>query len=288
MSASRIRNLLGSSLAMGIAAVAAGATAAWLGARYLHQRAGELELETRERYSPAPYIVASRDVDRGQLIDQSLLAIRSIPRSFAPVDAVAPEAASSLIGARAAIAIRRGTPVVQAALARAATRTRLSETLPVGMRALTIEVDQVNSISGHLAAGDWVDLYYSRARGSGALLAPLMQRVQVLATGDVTQPLDALPAAVDLHEFSSLTLLVSAEDAQRIVLAEQTGRITVLLRRPEDEHRVISRPVDSTNLLLPTGMRDSRDHPRSQPVELLVGGNGGTPARSWLVPGDDA
>lgn len=85
-----------------------------------------------------------------------------------------------------AISIRRGTPVVPSALVPQAARDRLSEQLPDGMRAMTIQVDQLNALSGHLKAGDSVDLYYSRVRGSGAVLVPLMQRVPVLATGDMT------------------------------------------------------------------------------------------------------
>jgi Flp pilus assembly protein CpaB len=36
-------------------------------------------------------------------------------------------------------------------------------------KALTIAVDQVNSQAGNLMPGDWVDLYYSRSEGDGAM-----------------------------------------------------------------------------------------------------------------------
>jgi pilus assembly protein CpaB len=285
MDSSKLRMLMQSNLALGSVALAAGILAAWLGARQLDLRAARLEQDLSRKYATASIVVASRDVPKGQLLDASLLSIRSMPRAFAPADALAPDSAGLLIGARAAIGIRRGTPVVQAALMPQGRGAKLSESLPDGMRALTIQVDQLNSISGHLEAGDMVDLHYSRNRGNGAVLVPLLLRVTVLATGHVTQADDPDGQA---GEFTSVTLLVSAADAKRVVLAEQTGRLTLLLRHGADEGEPDRRIVDSAELL-----RTPRAGPQvagqaTASVELLVGGNGGVPARSWLVPGEGA
>jgi pilus assembly protein CpaB len=284
----QLGSLLRSNLLLGVAATLAGVLAAWLGARQLNQRIASMELEVSRRYVTAPYIVASRDVPRGQKLDASLLSIRSMPRAFAPADALAPDDASLLIGGRTAVGIRRGTPVVQAAVLPATAAGRLSEQLPDGLRALTIQVDQLNAISGHLEAGDRVDLYYSRTRGNGAVLVPLLQKVRVLATGEVTEtqirsrPVDQLPA-----EFSSVTLLVTATDAQRVVLAEQTGHLTLLLRGTADEGLLEPRTFNSSDLLKP--VQSSQRYRRSTPaVELLIGGNGITPSRSWLATGEGA
>lgn len=285
----RLRGLLESNLLLAAVALAAGVLAAWLGSRQLAQRAADIEQQAKSRYATAQYIVASRDVARGESIEAKLLSIRTMPRAFAPADALAPDAASLLIGGRAAIAIRRGSPVVQAALLREPTRERLSESLPDGKRALTIQVDQLNAISGHLEAGDNVDLYYSRPRGNGAVLVPLMQRVQVLATGDVTQmQLESRAGDQQDIDFSSVTLLVSAADAERVVLAEQTGRLTLLLRRPTDDGLRDARALDSAELLKSARASTHRDPQHSLPVELLVGGNGVAPARSWLSTGEGA
>jgi pilus assembly protein CpaB len=284
----QLSSLLQSNLLLGAAAVLAGALAAWLGARQLNQRISSVELEVSRRYATAPYIVASRDVSRGQKLDASLLSIRSMPRAFAPADALAPEDASLLIGGRTAVGIRRGTPVVQAAVLPSTAGERLSEHLPDGLRALTIQVDQLNAISGHLEAGDRVDLYYSRTRGTGAVLVPLLQKVRVLATGEVTETQIRSRTAEQLPaEFSSVTLLVTSTDAQRVVLAEQTGNLTLLLRGTADEGLLEPRTFNSSELLKPV-QASLRYQPSAPPVELLIGGNGITPSRSWLVPGEGA
>jgi pilus assembly protein CpaB len=288
MDISSLRVLLQSNLLLGITALAAGALAAWLGARHLDQRAVSLEREARQRYATAPYIVASRDVPKGQKLDASLLSVRSMPRAYAPVDALGPDDAGQLIGSRIAVPIRRGTPVVRAALLAQSARERLSEQLPTGMRAMTIQVDQLNAISGHLEAGDTVDIFYSQARGSGAVLAPLLQRICVLATGEVTQSQLQSQEPEQHADFSSVTLLLSATDAQRVVLAEQTGRLTLLLRNASDKAFLNASSVNSSELLAPARAERLRAGPSSLPVELLVGGNGGVPARSWLRTGEGA
>jgi pilus assembly protein CpaB len=289
MDTSNLRGVFQSNLVLGALALTAGILAAWLGARQLNMRAASLEQEARRRYATSRYIVASRDLSRGQAIDSSSLSIRSMPAAFAPADALAPEAAGLLLGGRAAVAIRRGTVVVQSVVSAAPNRERLSEQLPDGMRALTIQVDQLNAISGHLEAGDVVDLFYSHMQGNGAVLVPLLQRVRVLATGELTEDeLKSRPIEQQTGDFSSATLLVSATDAQRVVLAEQTGRLTLLLRRGADESSLAPRPFDSRNLLSPSGANPRRGIRNTAPVELLVGGNGGLPARSWLAPGEGA
>ncbi|MFO1504453.1 MAG: Flp pilus assembly protein CpaB [Steroidobacteraceae bacterium] len=288
METSVLRRLLQSNLLLAALALAAGLLAAWLGARHLSERSVALEREARQRYATSPYIVASRDLAKGQTIDASLLSIRSMPKAYAPTDALSPAEAGRLIGQRAAVGIRRGTPVMTTLL-RESAAARLSEELPEGMRALTIQVDLLNAVSGHLTAGDTVDLYYSRTRGSGAVLVPLLQRVHVLATGDTTEArLDAASAAQAAGEFTAVTLLVSPTDAQRVVLAEQTGRLTVLLRHAADQKLLDARLFDSSELLRP-GHADIRGSRRpSDPVELLVGGTGGAPLRSWISPGEGA
>jgi pilus assembly protein CpaB len=288
MDISPLRRLFQSNLLLAIAALGAGLLAAWLGSRHLNQRTAELEQQFRQRYATAPYVVASRDVPKGQRLDASLLSVRAMPTTFAPVDAMGPREAGLLIGGRTAIPIRRGTPVVQAALVPQATRERLSEKLPDGMRAMTIQVDQLNAISGHLEAGDSVDIYYSQARGNGAALVPLLQRVPVLATGDVTQSELQGQSEEQRIDFSSVTLLVSAADAQRVVLGEQTGRLTLLLRRATDTGLLDATSVDSAQLFSPANALHSHPHAITSRVELLTGGNGGSPTRSWLHTGEGA
>ena len=263
-------------------ALLAGIAGAYLAHRYLGARADAAETAIRNRYKTMSVVVAASDLARGETLQAGLLAARQMPLEFLPSDAVPAAHAGELIGGRTAIDIRRGMPVVRAALAAASTTPRLSSVLSGTGRALTIAVDEVNSQSGNLRAGDWVDIYYSRNEGGGAVLMQLLQRVQVLAAGAVIGLADdaAETAGTERH-YGTITLAVSAADAERVVLAQQSGSLSVVLRSRDDQSLLPS-VTRSSRWLLEQRDAQAAVIPGSR-VEVLVGGNGGlTPERTWL------
>lgn len=267
-----------------IVAVLAGAAGAALAVRYLGARAAATDASLRSRYEMRAVVVAASDLTQGETLDAAKLAARQMPRQFVPADAVPAERAAELIGGRMAVAIRRGTPVIAAALRHTTDAPRLSSLLAGGRRALTIAVDQVNSQAGNLLAGDWVDLYYTRNEGGGAYLIPLMQRVEVMATGTSLASGDATrDGSEDEHHFGTITLGLSAADAARVLLAQQSGNVSVVLRPREDQTEMPWVRQDSVDLLPRNPQRSTVLDSR---VEVLVGGGGGlAPERSWLSPG---
>lgn len=260
-----------------LGAVVAGAAAALGAGHFVEVRAAAAELQVQSRYAPRAVVVASRDVDRGQVLDSSTLAVRQMPQAFLPPDAMPPSRAAELIGRLALVDVRRGTPVVPSVLHSTGTEA-LAARLAPGHRALTIQVDEVNSLSGRLRVGDHVDLLFSDSESSVARLVPLLEGVRILATGDVDERQGSVARYQAIEPFNTVTLLVTADEAARIVLAEQTGRITVLLRGEDDEAPLGMSMRDSRELL-----QAGRRAPGTSRVELLTGGLGeAQPSRTWL------
>jgi pilus assembly protein CpaB len=267
-----------------VVALSAGITGAALSMRYLGASAAATEENLRNRYKTRSVVVAAVDMPAGELLDASRLAVRKVPGEFLPDDVVPADRASDLMGDRTMIPIRRGTPVVAAALREARGPQRLSSILADGRRALTIPVDQMNSQAGNLLAGDRVDLYYSRGSDGESVLVPLLQHVEVLAVG-ASLIGDAVvgPADAD-RSFSTMTLDLSSEDAVRVVLAQQSGTVSVVLRASSDTSRISLDPRSSRDFLRRTAK--SRAPVVDSRVELLVGGRGELlPERSWLPVG---
>ena len=130
-----------------------------------------------------------------------------------------------------------------------------------------------------------MDLYYSRSDGGDAILVPLLQRVEVLAAGtDLLASEAGIENAAADRNFGTITLGLSGADAARVVLAQQSGGLSVVLRSPLDTSQMPGEPRSSRELLLRTAR--TRSAPADARVEVLVGGNGGlTPDRSWLSVG---
>ncbi len=268
-----------------LVAILAGTAAAVMAGRFLGARARATEASLQERYETKAVVVAAADLPQGEPLDATRLAVRRMPREFLPDDAVPVERAAELIGAQTAIQIRRGTPVVPAALRSVVQSPRLAAVLTGQQKALTIAVDQVNSQAGNLLPGDWVDLYYSRSEGGGSTLVPLLQRVAVLAAGSALRlEDDAFDGALEDRHYSTITLGLSAVDAARVVLAQQSGTLSVVLRSADDQSQLPAEPRSSHELLRRAALTPGK--PAAARVEVLVGGGGGlVPERSWLAVG---
>lgn len=238
--------------------------------------------DERARLAPSgptiEIVVAKSDLPAGASIDPDTMAIRSLPAEFAPGPAVRPETFDRWIGARIAQPMRSGEPLLPS-LVEPAREAAFSARIRPGIRGLTIQVDEVNSVSGMLQPGDRIDLMFSvrppAAAGTGPadeLTAPLMQDLQVLATG--SRVVAGRDAPVPGRSFTAITVEVTPEQAQRLIVAQRAGRLTATLRHPEDRTPVRAGVLDVRSLL---GLR-APAAPTATPApvpELIVGGRGG-------------
>jgi pilus assembly protein CpaB len=82
-----------------------------------------------------------------------------------------------------------------------------------------------------LKPGDLIDLMVTLQSTEKTATVPLMQGVKILATGKQT---DVNNEATDTTGYTNITLDVSA-DAKNITLAASLGRISAILRNPNDQ-----------------------------------------------------
>jgi pilus assembly protein CpaB len=275
-----LRLALRPNVLLSILGILAGVTGSIAAGRLLQARALATESALNARYRPSEVVVAARDLPAGQLLEPGMLALRKMPGDFLPSGALTGSQAKSVIGERLAIDLRRGDPL-QAALVTSRDNQILSNLVRSGGRALTIAVDDMNSMGGLLSAGDVVDLYYSRSLGDGAVLTPLLERVEVLATGEAvaSDKVVSRRPVESVHGFSTLTILVTPEDAARVVLAQSTGTLSILLRSPADDGAATITTRSSKSLLARHHAGSSGEETVAESIELIVGGSGG------VVPG---
>jgi pilus assembly protein CpaB len=271
--------------AMLVCALALGTLAA-LGARgYI---AGQIALE-RDRLQPrqpmSQVVVAKRDLAKGDPVDGDTMAVRALPRDHLPASAVAPERFEGFVGARLSAPMRAGEPLLAGAIEGADVST-FSAKVRSGIRALTLSVDEINSLSGMLQPGDRIDLMLSvRMPGSEVMplpnevTRPLMQDLRVLATGRQVRP-----GGDDRQgrTYTAITVEVTPAQAQKLVVAQRSGKLTALLRNPQDRAPLDQAPMDVFALLDLKPQPFVLPAPR-RPVELIVGGRG-----ALSVPVDSA
>jgi len=122
----------------------------------------------------------------------------------------------------------------------------LPPTIPAGMRAISVKVNEVIGVAGFVVPGTRVDVMSISTQGSARMARVVVGDVQVLAAGtrydqEIAKEGKALPSSV-------VTLMVSPSDAELIGLAASEGTIMLTLRNPLDTGVTPSTGTYSTSL----------------------------------------
>ncbi len=136
--------------------------------------------------------------------------------------------------------------------------------LPDGMRATTVRINDVSGVAGFIKPNDSVDVLVTRAaigpdgaQTGGQVTDVLLQNVRVIAMGQDSVGADGKPSPTN-----STTVEVTPLDAQKLVLGQQLGQLSLVLRKPGAEQNIPRTEAISLDDLrytyyssLPPGMR---------------------------------
>ena len=160
-------------------------------------------------------------------------------------------------------AVGENEPVTETKLAPIGSGAGLPPSIPPGMRAMSVKVDEVIGVAGFVVPGTRVDLVVT-LRGSGqaeeSMSRTVASNVLVLTAGtklDQEQAKDGKP-----QPSTVVTLAVSPSDAERVALASSEGKISLALRNPLDVTPTETAGVHVGTLRLGTGSA-----PRPEPVK---------------------
>ena len=228
-------------LLMGVAVIL-GLAATWVTTQYLKTREARIEAEAKKRASggtTVAVVVPRRNLPKGTVVDGNSMAARDVLADTVYDETVLADHFAKVQGSRLARPVEQGRPLRMSDLDIRA--KDFAETLPEGKRAITIEIDEINSISQMVRVGNRLDLMLivsdSNDPGGGQQILSLLQKVKILATGQVitrATPSESGQPPV-AQRYSNVTFEVTPEEAARIALAQQMGRIRAVLRSDEDQ-----------------------------------------------------
>jgi pilus assembly protein CpaB len=251
--------ILGVSIVIGVAA-------ALVARGYLSGRMAEIERSAKGRTTGV--VVAKKDMPKGTRLSSENAAIRMIPVDFAHSNAITPEEFDRVDGQALAYPVKSGEMILRGVLEGKKAPT-FSARVQDGHRAITVPVDEINSISGMLEPGDIVDLMITVEQKGQKITFPLLQTVPVMATGQ--RSIDD-PKTGERRSYNTVTLDTSPEAAQNIIIAREVGKITALLRNPQDKQPIPNAYGDLAALLR---TKDNGAPLAQRKVPVLYGGSGG-------------
>jgi pilus assembly protein CpaB len=220
-----------------VLALVAGGMAAVLAYSYLKS-----QLEGRQA-ELIPIVVASKDLTFGETLKPENMKVVKYPKDTVPKGAYS--TMDSLLGQTTKVFLMENEPVLSSKLS--SIGGGLSLLISPTMRATSIQVDKVSGVSGFVLPGDKVDVIATVNRYGGSdqsVSTTILQKIDVLAAGEKTQQKSDKVITVQ-----SVTLLVDPAGAQTLALATQEGKITLVLRNPNDTDTVIVTAVNSDELM---------------------------------------
>jgi pilus assembly protein CpaB len=179
-------------------------------------------------------VVASQTLPLGTRLDSSNLRTMPWPAN-SPVPAgmfVKPE---DCIGRALITTVTENEPILDGKLAAKDSGGGLPATIPQGMRAMSVAVNDVVGVAGFVGPGTTVDVLMTGStvganNGTNTVTRTILENIRVLAAGQkIEQDQQGKPQTVPV-----ITLLVSPEDAARLAMASSEGKIQLALRNTID------------------------------------------------------
>jgi len=184
----------------------------------------------------AQAVVAARPLQVGMMVTKDDLkvvpwpAANQVPGSFTEIERVVNR---GVIGS-----VSENEPLTEAKLAAVGSGAGLPPTITEGMRAVSIRVNEIIGVAGFVIPGTRVDVLVTvRGGQGGATQEPqtrvVLSNVQVLTAGTRYDQERATAEGKPIPT-SVVTLLLVPEDAEKLTLASEEGRIMLTLRNPLD------------------------------------------------------
>jgi pilus assembly protein CpaB len=186
----------------------------------------------REKAAPGEDVfVATDDLQVGTKIEDKDIKYAHFRSSDLPAGVF--HHRDKLIGRGVIQPIYRGEWILSSKLAGENAGYGLPSLIPPGMRAVSVRVNDTSSVSGFVLPGTRVDvLLTGEPQGSNQTqTTTVLENVMVLANGT---KLERAAGGGEPISASVITLLVSPDDAEKLTLASNQGRIQFALRNPLD------------------------------------------------------
>lgn len=180
---------------------------------------------------PAEVVIAAavRDLPRGTRLTPADVELTRVSATEAPAGTFS--SLEAVEGRFLLQAVPSGAPLTDSVFP-SSESGGLAATIPLGMRAVSLHVEEYAGVTELVESGDRVDIYMASERRSPGRadisVKTVLENIEVIDTGRWDQqPGRQEPAPV-------VTVIVNYEDARALTLADQSGAIRLALRNPTD------------------------------------------------------
>lgn len=230
-----------------------------------------LSIPVREvEVAGVPVVVAAQPLAMGTRLDANHLRVVEWPARN-PLDGAFADPAE-LVNRGLITPVAENEPITATKVAPLEAGAGLPPVIPEGMRAISVKVNEVVGVAGFVVPGTIVDVLVTVRPSTGPQDEPMtrtvVSKVQVLTAGtkfdqEKSKNGEPIPTSV-------VTLAVLPEDAERIALAGNEGKITLALRNPLDVETTDTRGVKLAALMRGNNPEPVVDRARNRVVARVA------------------
>jgi pilus assembly protein CpaB len=244
------------------------AIAMGLGAAYLARSSLQSQMNASAAYQPPGHIViAAESLAYGAVVTSD--NVTEVPWFTDTLPEGAFASRDDLLGGgrrTVLYPLKRGEPVLRSRVTGPGQRASLASQLEEGKRAVTVRVDDVRGVAGFVLPGDFVDIVMIADEASikrQSYSDILLEHVKVLAIDQIASEAEEKPTIA-----RAVTLEVTKEQAQKILLASDVGKLSLILGRPTESGSDANRRISERDIgrTIPEPVRPAPP-PRPAPVE---------------------
>jgi len=211
-----------------VVAVILGGLAAFLARGWLQSHSTQADAQ-----KTVPILVATDTLPFGAPIGAKDVREIDWPAQSSPEGAFANFAELTKNGRRITLSpFVRDEPIISSKVSAPDQRASLSAIIEKGKRAVTVAVDDVRGVAGFIFPGDFVDVALTRTDNSAGpqnFSAVILQHVKVLAIDQMAGQRQEHPTVA-----KAVTVEVDPDQALRILLAANVGKLSLILRQPAE------------------------------------------------------
>ncbi len=247
----------------------------------------------------SPIYVAVMDISAGEELTSQKIKFEEWPVDKIPEGAVtSPE---QLDGKSPVQPLYDGEPLLLAKLADRDSLTGTAQRIRPGYRVMSVNVDAASAVAGLVMPGDHVDvMVFTKGSNSGGDRAEaILQDIEVFAVNDqIHRDTDSEGRKIEAR---TVSLLVTPDQAETLMLFTNTGLMSLSLRHPDEKEVASTEPksanqgaasIDALKALLPPFAASSSppnataeppvvDNTPEFTMEVIEGGSGNVRSYNW-------
>ncbi len=203
----------------------------------------------------AEAIASTHDLPAGTRLKKADLKVVKVPEKDMPRTAVTD--INLLIDRALLYPINSNEVISSTKVTNLSSAEGLAAIIEPGKRAISVTVSDVSSAGGLIQPRSHVDVLFTKTGSmKEAVTSTILQNIVVLSVGRLTEAGQTIDPRATRPQNQAATLLVTPEQAQKIELAKNQGKVSLALRNPLD--RAVEEEEPATAYSLNIGPRSAR------------------------------